>query len=256
MDVVDVQDRHQHVVELLERHGRVDVAALAVDCAVSEMTVRRDLEQLERMGCLRRVHGGAVLDAPRGVDAPFAVRRLRRVEAKRRIAGKVAELIRDGESIVLDSGTTVLEVARALTDRRLLAMALSLHVADVMADARDVRLLVAGGEVRPGERSFTGAVAEHAVAALRFDTTVLAVGGIDAGGDGVTDYDLAEVRVKQLAVRLCRRTLVVTDSTKLDRVAVGHVCDLDAVDVLVTDTDADDAYLDLFRSAGVEVHCA
>jgi DeoR/GlpR family transcriptional regulator of sugar metabolism len=256
MDVVDVRERHQHVLELLERTGRVDVSALAGDCTVSEMTVRRDLEQLERLGCLRRVHGGAVLDAPRGLDAPFAVRRLRRVEAKRRIAAKVAELLRDGESVVLDSGTTVLEVARALTDRRLLVMALSLHVADVMADARDVRLLVAGGEVRQGERSFTGAVAEHAVASLRYDTTVLGVGGLDAGGDGVTDYDLAEVRVKQLAARLCRRTLVATDSTKLDQVAVGHVCDLDAVDVVVTDTDADEAYVDRLRSAGVGVHCA
>lgn len=121
-------------MERLRDADQVAVADLASATGASEMTVRRDLDHLAARGVLRRVHGGAVPAAPSGIEPPFAARATEAVAAKRAIAAAAAELIRDGETIVLDSGTTALELARLLRGRAVTVMPLSLHAARELAD--------------------------------------------------------------------------------------------------------------------------
>jgi DeoR/GlpR family transcriptional regulator of sugar metabolism len=116
--LVDASERVSRLVEALRRDGRVDVAGAAAEFGTAEMTIRRDLDQLVERGVARRVRGGAVNLLMRGEELPFAMREIEAVDAKRRIAAAVAGLIADGEAVGLDSGTTVVETARALTGRR------------------------------------------------------------------------------------------------------------------------------------------
>src|ERR1700728_1824890 len=170
---MDADERLAALVTVLQRDGRVDVGATAARLGTSEMTVRRDLEQLVSRGVARRVRGGAVSLLMRGDELPFSMRTLDAASAKHRIAEEVGRLVADGEAVLLDSGTTAVEVARVLADRRLTVMPVSLHAAAELSLNPSVRLLMPGGEVRFGELAMVGPLAEASIAALRFDTAVL-----------------------------------------------------------------------------------
>ncbi|MFB9903413.1 DeoR/GlpR family DNA-binding transcription regulator [Allokutzneria oryzae] len=246
--------RYELIAGALRERERVEVAELAELTGCSEMTIRRDLDVLERDGLLRRVRGGAVSTLS-GEEAPYGVRTRQRVDAKQRIGKAVGELLDDGESVVIDAGTTTLEVARAVAGRRLTVLPLSLHIANAVSEVQGTKLVLPGGEVRPRELTFHGPLTLHAFDRMRFDTVVLGICGVTAE-DGVTAYDLADAETKAGAIRASTRVIAATDSAKLGRIAFGRVCPVSDLDVLVTDRDAPSDQLDRFREAGVEVHLA
>jgi DeoR/GlpR family transcriptional regulator of sugar metabolism len=198
------------------------------------MTVRRDLDVLERDGVIRRERGGTVAFNLRGDEVPYSMRVFEATDAKVRIAKAVAGLIADGETVVLDGGTTTAEVGRALRGRAITIMPLGLRTLIDLADDDHVRLIAAGGDVRAGELVFTGDLAEVAFERLRFDTFVLGCCGLSEL-DGVTTHVPADARIKRAAVSASRRTIVVGDASKLGAVAFGRVCGLGAIEQLVTD---------------------
>ncbi len=142
-------ERHRRIADAVREAGRLGVAELAELTGASEMTIRRDLEVLADQGVLERYRGGARSLLLRGEEPPFALRAQEGLEAKRRIAEEVAGLVADGESVVLDSGTTCLEVAHALEHRRLTVMPLSLHAVNALTGAPHLTLLVPGGQPTP-----------------------------------------------------------------------------------------------------------
>jgi DeoR/GlpR family transcriptional regulator of sugar metabolism len=198
------------------------------------MTVRRDLDVLEHDGVVRRVHGGAVRVQLRRDELPYAARVLEAAEAKQRIGQAVAGLIADGETVILDCGTTTLEVARALRGRPVTILPLGLRVLLELADDDAVSLICPGGDVRPGELTVTGDLAEVAFERLRFDTLVLGCCGLDAT-EGVTTHVPADARVKRAALGAARRTILASDAAKIGLVTFGRVCPLAAAERLVTD---------------------
>ncbi|QXJ19580.1 DeoR/GlpR transcriptional regulator [Actinomadura graeca] len=241
------------IVERLRSAERVTVADLAAETGCSEMTIRRDMDRLAEDGVLRRVRGGAVSLLLRGEATPFALRLREAAEAKRRIAARVGALVADGESVVLDGGTTTLEAARVLASRRLTVVPLDLHSANALSAAPEVTLLVPGGRTTPGTLSLTGHLAEASLRALRVDTAVLGVCGLSAR-HGLTAHDLAEVPVKRAALAAAQRVVAVCDGAKLGRTGLGHVCPVTALDVLVTDASAPAAAVAEIEAAGVAVH--
>jgi DeoR/GlpR family transcriptional regulator of sugar metabolism len=251
--IMDVRERRSLTLERLSEDGRVTVAELSHRTGVSEMTVRRDLEAMEREGVLRRVHGGAVRAAGRSYEPPFALRAGRASDAKERIGRLAASLLERGDTAIVDVGTTALELARALVDaEQLTILTPSLRVANLLAGNASLRVIVSGGIARSGELSLVGDLAERAFADLRCDTAFLGVGGIDLD-TGLTEYNLDDARVKRAALASARRRVVLADASKLDQVAFARVCPLDAIDVLVTDSKADSAMVDAIRATGVEV---
>jgi DeoR/GlpR family transcriptional regulator of sugar metabolism len=234
MTNMDVRNRRRALLDAMQRDGEVQVRQLAADLGCSEMTVRRDLDVLEHEGVVRRVHGGAVRVQLRRDELPYAVRVLDAGPAKQRIGRAVAALISDGETVILDAGTTTLEVARALHGRPVTVLPLDLRVLLELADDPAVTLISPGGDVRPGELVLTGDLAEVAFERLRFDTLVLGCCGLDAR-DGVTTHVPADARVKRAALRAARRTIVASDATKIGQVTFGHVCPVSAAERLVTD---------------------
>ncbi|MFE0380838.1 DeoR/GlpR family DNA-binding transcription regulator [Streptomyces inhibens] len=245
-------DRLRQITDVVREAGRIGVAELAEITGASEMTIRRDLEVLADQGVLERYRGGARSLLLRGDEPPFVMRAQEGLDAKRRIAAEVAGLIADGESVVLDSGTTCLEVARALEHRRLTVMPLSLHAVNALSGAPQLTLLVPGGRPRPGELALTGPLTAASLAALRFDTAVIGCCGLQAA-NGLTAYDLEDAAVKRAAIASARRVIAVAEAVKLSRTAlafVAHASDLHAV---VTDEAAPSDETDALATAGVAV---
>ncbi|WP_138906393.1 DeoR/GlpR family DNA-binding transcription regulator [Streptomyces chryseus] len=245
-------DRWRQITDAVREAGRMGVAELAALTGASEMTVRRDLEVLAEQGVLERYRGGARSLLLQGEEPPFALRAQEGSETKRRIAAEVAALIADGESVVVDSGTTCLEVARALEHRRLTVMPLSLHAVNALASAAGLTLLVPGGRPRPGELALTGPLTAASLAALRFDTAVIGCCGLTPA-DGLTAYDLEDAAVKRAAIASARRVVAVAESAKLSRTALAFVAPASALHVVVTDDGASEEQTAALVAAGVTV---
>ncbi|WP_393100622.1 DeoR/GlpR family DNA-binding transcription regulator [Streptomyces sp. LN325] len=245
-------ERLKKIADAVGETGRLSVAELAELTGASEMTIRRDLEVLADQGVLERYRGGARSLLLRGEEPPFALRAQDGLEVKRRLAVEVAALIADGESVVVDSGTTCLEVARALHRRRLTVMPLSLHAANALTGAPQLQLLLPGGEPRVGELALTGPLTEASLAALRFDTAVIGCCGLPVA-DGLTAYDLADAAIKRAAIASARRVIAVTEAAKLSRTALAFVTPASALHAVVTDRSAPDDETEALTAAGVAV---
>ncbi|GAB2630864.1 DeoR/GlpR family DNA-binding transcription regulator [Nocardia goodfellowii] len=244
-------DRLRQITEAVREAGRLGIAELAEITGASEMTVRRDLEALAEQGVLERYRGGARSLLLRGEEPPFGLRLREGVEAKRRIAAEVAAFISDGESVVLDSGTTCLEVARALTHRRLTVMPLSLHAVNALTGAPHLTLLVPGGQPRPVELALTGPLTESSLAALRFDTAVLGCCGLSE--TGLTAYDLGDAAIKRAAIASSRRVIAAAEGAKLTRTALAFVAPAAALHAVITDETAPEDARQALAAAGVSV---
>ncbi|AZM57178.1 decarboxylase [Streptomyces sp. WAC 01529] len=249
---VSGRDRLRQITDAVREAGRIGVTELAGLTGASEMTIRRDLEVLADQGVLERYRGGARSLLLRGEEPPFALREQEGLDVKRRIAAEVSGLIADGESVVVDSGTTCLEVARVLEQRRLTVMPLSLHAVNALAGAPQVTLLVPGGQPRPGELALTGQLTTASLAALRFDTAVIGCCGLTAA-DGLTAYDLDDAAVKRAAIASARRVIAVAAAAKLSRTALAFVTPVAALHAVVTDDGAADEETDALAAAGVTV---
>ncbi|HEY3479766.1 MAG TPA: DeoR/GlpR family DNA-binding transcription regulator, partial [Streptomyces sp.] len=245
-------DRLRQITDAVRAAEELSVADLAALTGCSEMTIRRDLELLAAQGVLERFRGGARSLLLRGEEPPFALRAEEGLDIKRRLAAEVAALIADGESVVVDSGTTCLEVARALTGRRLTVMPLSLHAANALTAGAELTLLLPGGQPRPGELALTGPLALASLAALRFDTAIVSCCGLSVQ-DGLTAYDLGDAAIKQAAIASARRVIAVAEAAKFSRTALAHVAPLTALDAVVTEESAPEAATDALAAAGVTV---
>ncbi|MFF5228542.1 DeoR/GlpR family DNA-binding transcription regulator [Dactylosporangium sp. NPDC000521] len=235
-------DRLDLTLRLVRGSGRLTLAELATRLGVSEMTVRRDLDQLQEQGLVRRVRGGAVaLDVPAD-EAGFDVRAQWRSATKARLASATAALIAPGSTVLLDAGTTTAAVAAALATRfgaapspegPLTVAVLSLQAAVRLADQPGIRLLILGGESRAGERSLVGPLALSALDQLRFDTFIMSIGAVHHDL-GWSEFDLDDAAVKRAALRRAGRTVVVADASKLGVQAFARVAPLSAADIFVT----------------------
>ena len=232
---MSIRDRHKVILELIETKGHVEVAELSRLNGVSDATVRRDLEILEREGLVKRIHGGAISKVSLSHEPAYNVRAQRMIDEKIRIGRKAASLISEGETIVLDVGTTTTEVARALKDQRnITVFTPSLWVANILADEPGIVVMVSGGIVRRGERSLVGDFAERAFNELVFDTFIMGIAGIHTEY-GLTEYNLQDSQTKRSAIKATRRTIVVADGSKLGKIAFAKICHLNDVDALITD---------------------
>ncbi|SEM28260.1 DeoR/GlpR family DNA-binding transcription regulator [Nonomuraea pusilla] len=255
-----VANRLDLTLRLVQGAGRVSVSELAQRLGVSEMTVRRDLDALDRQGLVRRVRGGAVPTRAREEEAGFSAREMWQAATKDRLAAAVARLVEPGSRVLLDAGTTTVHVAEQLAARAPLTVTvLSLQAATRLADRPGIELLVAGGRSRPGERSLVGPLALRTLESLAFDCFLMSIGGVHAE-HGWSEFSLDDAAVKQAGLRQAARTVVVADATKLGVRAFSQVAPLDAAHCFVTDAAAADTAthpngprtLDALRDAGVE----
>lgn len=242
--------RRQEILNAV-RSGTSHVADLAAAFGVSEMTVRRDLRDLEREGRLTRVHGGAITSG----EPSFAEVVVERLDQKDRIGAAAAALVVDGQTIMLDIGTTTLQIARHLRGRSVTVITSNLAAYEELLPETSVELVLLGGVVRRNYRSLVGVLAEDALRQLRADVAFIGASGL--GGDlSVMDSTMVEVPIKRAMLASASKAVLVVDSAKLGMRGSVRVCGAEELDVLVTDTDAPVAVCDELRAAGVEVIAA
>lgn len=246
-------DRHGLIAKTVRDSGGATVQELAELTGASEMTIRRDLDTLAAQGVLERVRGGARTLLLRGEEPPFALRAHEGIEVKRRIAAEVCALVADGETVLLDSGTTCLEVARLLRERPVTVMPLSLQAIHLLGETPGpATLVVPGGQPRAAEGALTGPLTLASLAALRFDTAVIGCCGLTAA-DGLTAYDLDDAAVKKASIASARRVIAASDAGKLGHTAYAYVGPATLLHTLVTDTAADAGEVAALEAGGTTV---
>jgi len=250
------QSRRDLIESLVTSHGEIDFASLATEFGVSEMTIRRDVDALENKGVLRRVVGGAISLAGKSAEPSFKDRSTAATLAKMRIADATAGLLVPNETVIIDSGSTALAVARSIKGRGLglTVITPSIQVAVELADEPETTVILTGGLVRPGELSLIGFGTEQAFSRYNCDTFIMGVAGVDAER-GVTDYHRDESEVKHAALKVSDRVIVVADTSKLGRVQLVNIADTVQIDVLVTDADDNNDTVSAARVLGVDVIC-
>ena len=250
-----VEERRRRILELLATHQRVTVAELVNEFRVSAVTVRSDLDALADLGRLVRSHGGGLVRSGPLHDIPIAVKETLHHAEKVRIGRAAAELVRDGETILLDSGTTTVEIARELrhtSHASLTIITNALNIATELAAQPAARVIVMGGILRPTSYSLVGPQAEQALGSLRADRLFLGVDGFDTEM-GMTTPDLLEAQLNTLMMRVSREVTVVADASKFTRRSVSLIGTLDTVHRVITDDRVDTAVVAALRARNVEV---
>jgi DeoR/GlpR family transcriptional regulator of sugar metabolism len=244
-------ERRTFILERLRTTGRVLAADLSNELDVSTDTVRRDLRELDEAGLLRRVHGGAL---PRyGDTMPFTVRARRAAGAKASIARRAAGCVRDGQVVLIDGGTTTLELAQALRDDlHASVITTSPPIAVALADHPGLEVTVVGGTLRPRALVTVGAAAIDALRDIRPDVVFLGVCGLHPE-IGVTVEDIEERHVKAAMIDGAAEVYALADRDKLGTALAFVVAPLSAITHLVTDADATDGELAPYRELGIEV---
>ncbi|PYB71907.1 DeoR/GlpR family DNA-binding transcription regulator [Rhizobium wuzhouense] len=243
--------RHRDILRLVEREGTITITDLAAALGVSLETVRRDLKPLDRDGAVIKMHGAVSLPSIIG-EAPFEKRMRENADAKRAIASMVASIIRDGDSIMLDTGTTTSFLARELLKhRRLTVVTNSSDIARTLATVNDNKVYMAGGELRSDNGAAFGSTAIDFVSRFSVTHAVISAGAVNA--QGIMDYDLEEAEFARMVLSRGGRAIVVTDASKFGREGLVRVCGFDAITDLVTDRAPPEDVAKALDGAGVEL---
>lgn len=228
-------DRRSKILELLEHNGNVFVKDLSEQFAVSEVTIRNDLDQLEKKNLLIRAHGGAMKMKQVGIDYKLSVKSKRHSKEKQAIGKKAAELINDGETIILDSGTTTLELAKNLgkfTD--LTVITNSLSIGSQLADFKNLRIIMLGGYLRRNSLSLVGSMAEESVKNYYCDKVFIGVDGIDSQY-GISTPNVEEAHLNNVMINISREVIVITDSSKFKNRSFANIAPLTKIDTIISD---------------------
>ena len=248
-------ERRTQILELLEKNGQVAVIDLSRRFKTSEVTIRNDLKALHDRGLVRRAHGGAVKVATVSMDPSLKVKAELHADEKRRIGAAAAALINDGDSIILDSGTTTAEIARHLKKLKLQSVTVitnALNIAVELMNCPGVSLIMIGGLMRPVSSSFVGPQAEAMMNEFHADRLFLAVDGFDLE-NGPSTPDVLEAQLNNVMIHSAKEVNVVADFSKLGRRSVSRIGSFNHIQRLITDKRATSEFTNGLRKKGIEV---
>jgi DeoR family transcriptional regulator of aga operon len=250
-----VEERRRRILEILESQERVTVEELVGRFEVSAVTIRGDLDALAESGAVIRSHGGALKRIEAPDDVPIIVKETLHHAEKVRIGHAASQMIKDGETIMLDSGTTTMEVARQIKFLKVKALNVitnALNVAMELASLPHVRLIMIGGILRQMSYSLTGPHAEQTLRGLHADRLFLGVDGLDPD-IGLMTPDVLEAQLNAVMIQVSRETVVVADSTKFQRRSLSVIARIEAVHKVITDSGATPEMVAALRARNVEV---
>jgi DeoR/GlpR family transcriptional regulator of sugar metabolism len=228
-------ERLQMILDEINRSGVVTIDSLCAQFNVSKPTIRRDLKRLEALNKISRTHGGA-LSRFKGTafDPPFQIRKEWYIEEKGRIAEAAIDYIHNHETIILDSGTTTLELAKRLGSRKKVIIATNdIAIAMELADKKNIDLILIGGALRKDFYTLIGSFTETMLQNIRVDKVFLGADSIDLDL-GFMNYNLEEIPVKRLMLKAAKEKIVLCDHSKFETIAFAKICSFDEIDRLVT----------------------
>jgi len=246
------ETRRQRLLEMITRQGYATLDELVKVLSVSESTIRRDLEALDLAGSIKRTHGGAVYSGEVRSMPAFDERTSTAAAEKRAIGLAAAALLQDGDTVLLDGGTTTLEVARALIGRRVQVVTNSLPIAQLLASSQQTDLILIGGYVYPRTGVALGPLAIATMETIRVRTAVLGAGGIVP--EGIYNSNSLLVETERQMMSCGQEVMIVADHTKFGRLALARLCGLDEVDQVVVDSGLSEESRAMLDAAGVPIH--
>ncbi len=247
-------ERKNAILSKLVTDGKVIVSDVAAEYDVTEETIRRDLDKLEKEGLAKKTYGGAVKVENLNVDLPYTVRKQTNVEGKKYIAEKIATLIKDGDYILLDSSTTALFTVKSISSlHNITLLTNSIEVLLEMPQNSDWRVICTGGEFIQNSLSFAGRQVESIIDEYNVDLSVLSCKGLDME-KGVTDTRDFNAQIKKSFMRSAKKVILAVDSTKFDKTSFVRFADISDIDVLVTDICPSDEWKNYLSSNNVELY--
>lgn len=246
-------ERHQFILAKLKKEGKVDVPALCRQLVVSSVTIRKDLKLLEDKGLLFRTHGGATSSNPYAIDRPVNEKEKISPAEKKEIGQAAAALIEPNDCIIIASGTTVLSLARSIqSNGSLTVITAALNVATELNRFKDIEVIVLGGALRKSSSSGTGIYAEKMLEDFTCSKLFLGVDGIDPDF-GLTTTHIQEAQLNRKMMAVSQKTIVLADSSKFGKNALGRICRLDEIDHIITDSGVSDHMVETLKGMGIEV---
>jgi len=246
-------ERQHHIVQYLQRHQRATVLELASYFAISEATVRRDLDTLAEQGEVERFHGGARMGSVAPPELPVHKRQNEESAAKEAIGQAAAAFVKDGETIFISSGTTALQVAHHLRQRQnLTVITNSMLAINLLGDLPKLTVVGLGGVLRHSEQSLIGHLTENALREIHADKIFFGIHAIDIER-GLTNEYLPETMTDRAILRAGREIIVVADHTKCGRISTAFVAPITAMHVLVTDQQTPALFVQQLNGLGIRV---
>lgn len=246
-------ERRNAILAKLATDGKVIVADLSVEFNVTEETIRRDLEKLDKEGLAKKTYGGAIVLETHGADLPFNVRKRVNANLKENIAQKIAELISDGDSIILDSSTTAISVTKYIKNRENLTLITnSVEILLELSDKNGWKILSTGGKLKNGSLALVGASAEQMIRDYHVHIAVCSSKGIDMNM-GISDSNEEDASMKKAIFSSADRKILAIDSTKFNRRSFVKVFSVSDVDTVVTDEKPSDEWIEFFEKNQVEL---
>jgi DeoR/GlpR family transcriptional regulator of sugar metabolism len=246
-------ERHQRIMDYLKANRSAEVSQLSALLKVSEVTVRKDLERLERAGLLSRSHGGAILPERLLYEPSFAEKEDQWIDEKQAIAQAAASLITDGMTVAIMTGTTLSHTARLLMERqRLKIVTNAVNIATELMHAAGVSVFLTGGNIRPNTLALVGEMAERSLEGIYVETAFIGVNGFSLE-QGLTTPSIEEARVVKKVMENAQKVVVAVDHTKFNQVAFFRICTVEQIHTVITDRKTPAAEMDKLRDKGITV---
>jgi DeoR family transcriptional regulator of aga operon len=254
MPALKANERHKHIIDALQAKGRIEVTELVDELAVSSVTVRADLLYLEKEQILRRIRGGAIAVRPSRYERPSDLNSALYEKEKESIAALAADLIRDGETAILDTGSTIGALARlfprSLSD--VVVVTNALNVATELSLHPGVTVIMTGGMLRPRLNSLVSPMGTLILSEINADIAFMSCAGVDPD-KGFTNSNWEEAEIKKAMIRAANRVIFLADHSKLKHVATARIAELAGADLLITDANASPETVKELRAQGLEV---
>ncbi len=246
------QTRKDKILEMLKEDGSVKVTGLSSIFKVSEVTIRQDLEKLEQEGIVTREHGGAFLNGIGMQVQNFALSNLVNMDKKERIGKKAAEFIESGDTIILDSGTTTTEIAKAIVNKRNITVVTNaINIVMLLGSNPTINVILTGGEFKPPTLSLTGQRAADFFSGLHVDKLFLATAGISLKS-GLTYPSLSDIAVKKAMIEAADKVYLVADSTKVGKSSLASLGALSLIHYLITDSEITEKDKEIFKEHEID----
>jgi len=229
-------ERRARLLAIINEAGFAQVSSLSEELGVSDLTIRRDLQFLEKEGVVIRKRGGAISRVKNvTMEMPYRIKQVQNSEIKKKIAQAALTCIEDGNSIILDSGSTTFELANLLTQKKRLSVVTNdLYIATKLGTNPDINLICTGGIIRPNVFSMQGTLAENCIRNLSVEYTFLGADAIH-GKNGIFNVNFEEIPIKQVMIDSAKKVILLADSSKFSIRGFAKVCNLSRLDCVITD---------------------
>lgn len=244
-------ERRNRILEKLQEEKKVVVSELSQLYNVSEETIRRDLDKLDKDDLCIKSYGGAIVNENTNIDMPFNVRKKKNISGKQKIADIIADLISDGEHIMLDASTTAVFIAKAIKNKQnLTVITNSIEIIIELSDVSDWTIVSSGGTLKEGYLALVGTNAVERLGSFNVEKTIISCKGLDME-KGFTDSNEQFTQAKQAMMRAAQKRILAVDSSKFGKVSFSKIGDLGQVDTVVTDHKPDHIWIQMFAKQGI-----